>query len=82
MGTRTKKRSICAFGQRVGAFEVDRILRGEHEERIGQLEAVAFDGDLALLAWLRAGPTASWAGRTVDLVGQEHVGEDGGRRAA
>ena len=27
------------FGQRIGAFLLDRVLRGQHEERIGQRDA-------------------------------------------
>ena len=27
------------FGQRIGAFLLDRVLRGQHEERLGQRDA-------------------------------------------
>ena len=37
------------LGQRIRALEVDRVLRGQDEERRGQLEPIALDGDLALL---------------------------------
>ena len=37
------------FGQRIGALLLDRVLRGQHEERIGQQVPLAADGDLLLL---------------------------------
>ena len=63
------------LGQRVGALEIDRVLRREDQEGEGQLEAVAFDRDLALLhrfeqRRLRLG------GSAVDLVGEHDVRED------
>ena len=34
---RVEQESIeLRFGQRIGAFEFDRVLRGQHEERRGQ----------------------------------------------
>ena len=30
---------LLRFGQRIGAFLLDRVLRRQHEERIGQLDA-------------------------------------------
>jgi hypothetical protein len=62
MCTRTRKRSICASG--------------EDEERIGELEAVALDRDLALLHRLEQRALGLRRG-AVDLVREEHVGEDG-----
>ena len=63
------------LGQRVGAFELDRILRREHEERVRQRVADGAHGDRVLLhrfeqRRLRLGR------RAVDLVGQDQVGED------
>ena len=63
---------MLRFGQRIGAFLLDRVLRGQHEERIGQLVPHAADGDLPLLhrfeqRGLRLGR------RAVDFVGQDHV---------
>ena len=63
------------LGQRIRAFHLDRILRGEHEERFGQRVAHAGGGDLMFLhgfeqRGLRLGR------RAVDFVGQDHVGED------
>ncbi len=65
---------LLGLGQRVGSFLLDRVLRGEHEERVGQLVAHAAHGDLPLLhrfqqRGLRLGR------RAVDFVGQDHVGE-------
>ena len=60
--------------QRVGALHLNRVLRGEHEKRLGQLTACAADGHLFFLhrleqRGLRLGR------RAVDLVGQQDVGE-------
>ena len=63
------------LGQRVGALELDRVLRREHDERPGELVRVDVDGDPALLhaleqAGLRLGR------RAVDLVDEHDVRED------
>ena len=63
---------LLRLGQRIGAFLLDRVLRGQHEERIGQLVPHAADRDLPLLhrfqqRGLRLGR------RAVDFVGQDHV---------
>ena len=62
--------------QRVGAFHLDGVLGGEHEEGRGQRVGVAGDGDRPLLhalqqrgLRLRGGP--------VHLVGEQDVAEDG-----
>ena len=65
---------LLRFGQRVGAFLLDRVLRGQHEERVGELVPHAADRDLPLLhgfeqRGLRLGR------RAVDFVGQDDVGE-------
>ena len=63
------------FGQRIGAFELDRVLRGQHEERRRQLVLMAAHGAGKLLHGfeqrrLRLGR------RAVDFVGQQDVAED------
>ena len=63
------------LGQRIGAFHLDRVLRGQHEERLRQRIAHARRRDLMFLhrleqRGLRLGR------RAVDFVGQNHVGED------
>ena len=63
------------FGQRVGAFLLDRILRGQHEQRALQRIPDAADRHLIFLhrleqRGLRLGR------RAVDLVGQDDVRED------
>ena len=63
------------FGQRVGAFLLERVLRGQHEERRGQLVHRAAGADLPLLHRLEHG-RLRLGRRAVDLVGQQHVGED------
>ena len=63
------------LGQRIGAFLLDRVLRGQHEERLGQRCRVPPDGDLVLLHRLQQ-RRLRLGRRAVDLVGQDHVGED------
>ena len=62
------------LGQRVDALGLDRVLRGEHEERVGQLAGVAADADLALGHRLEQ-RRLHLGGRAVDLVGEDDVGE-------
>ena len=63
------------FGQRIRAFLLDRILRREHEERLGQLVRLSGRGHGVLLHRLQQrGLRLRW--RAVDLVGQHDVGED------
>ena len=49
------------LGQRIGAFLLDRVLRGDDEERIGQLVGVLAGGHFAFLHAPAAGRPASWA---------------------
>ena len=63
------------LGQRVGAFHLDGVLRGEDEERLVQRVAHAGGGHLVLLHRLEQG-RLRLGRRAVDLVGQDHVGED------
>jgi hypothetical protein len=63
------------FGQRIGAFHLDGVLGGHHQERPVELVRGGAAGDGALLHGfeqrrLRLGRGA------VDLVGQHQVGED------
>ena len=65
-----------AFGQRVGAELVRRILRGDDEKRPRQAARFVLDRDLLLFHGfeqraLRFRPGA------VDLIGQQHLREDG-----
>ena len=62
------------LGQRVGAFLVDRVLGGHHEERLRQRVCLVADGDLPLLHGLEQGALHLGRG-AVDLVGQNQVGE-------
>ena len=63
------------FGQRIGAFLLDRILRGQHEERRRQRDRFAAERDLAFLH--RFEQRALHLGRrAVDFVGEDEVGED------
>jgi hypothetical protein len=62
------------LGQRVGALLLDRVLRREHEERLGQVVGRLAAGDAVLLHRLEQGGLRLGRG-AVDLVGQHHVGE-------
>jgi hypothetical protein len=48
------------FGQWVGAFLLQRVLRRQHMERLGQVMAHAGDGDVALLHGLQQGRLGAW----------------------
>ena len=63
------------FGQRVGAFGLDRVLRRHHQERLGQPVGLAPDRDLTLLHRFQQ-RALHFGGGAVDLVGQDEVGED------
>ena len=63
------------FGQRIRAFELDRILRRQHEERIGQRPRLAERRHPMLLHRLEQ-RRLGLGRRAVDLVGQQQVGED------
>ena len=63
------------LGQRVGALLLDGILRGHHEERLGQRVRAAADRHLALLHGLKQ-RALDLGGGAVDLVGEDEVGED------
>ena len=63
------------FGQRVGAFLLDRVLRGDGEERIGERIGRLADGRLAFLHRLQQ-RGLGLGRRAVDFVGQQQVGED------
>ena len=60
------------LGQRVGALLLDRVLRGQHQERVRQRERLAADGHLALLHRLEQ-RALHLGRRAVDLVGQDDV---------
>ena len=62
------------LGQRIGAFQLDGILRGHHEEGIGQRPGAAVGTDLAFAHGLQHGRLGLGV-RTVDLVGDDNVGE-------
>jgi hypothetical protein len=64
------------LGERVRALHLDRVLRRDHEERIGQGVRDAVDGDLALLQALEQG-RLRLRRRPVDLVADHDVREDG-----
>ncbi len=67
------------LGQRVGAVELDRVLRREHEERLRQRPRHAVDRDLALAHRLEQRRLRARRG-AVDLVGEQHVARRSGPR--
>ena len=62
------------LGQRVGPFVFDRVLGGEHEERLLERVGRAADGDLVLLHRLEE-RGLHLRGRPVDLVGEDDLRE-------
>ena len=62
------------LGQRVGALVLDRVLRGDDDERVGQRAGLALDRDLPLLHRLEQ-RRLGLGRRAVDLVGEQQVGE-------
>ena len=64
------------FGERVHALLLDRVLRGHHQERRGQRERLAADGDLALGHDLEQRRLHLCRG-AVDLVGEQEVHHNG-----
>ncbi len=64
------------FGQRIGAFLFDGILRGQDEKRLRQAMLLAAGGDLVFLHGLQQ-CGLGLGRRAVDFVGEDDVGEDG-----
>ncbi len=63
------------FGQRIGALLLQRVLRGEHQEWIGQFVGCLAEGDLALLHGFQQ--RALHLGRSaVDFIGQNEIAEN------
>ena len=63
------------FGQRIGAFLFERVLRRQHMERCRQVVALAGDGDVLLLHALQQGRLRARAG-AVDFVRHQELSED------
>ena len=64
------------LGERIGTLLLEGVLRSQHEERLRQRIGLVADGHLPLLHGLQQG-ALHLGGRTVDLVGQDEVGENG-----
>ena len=62
--------------QRIGALQLDGVLRGDHQERLRQRERLPLDRHLRLLHGLQQRRLRLGRG-AVDLVGEQQVGEDG-----
>ncbi len=63
------------LGQRIRAFELDRVLRGQHEERLVERIGAAGGGDVILLHRLEQ-RRLRLRRRAVDLVRQDDLRED------
>ena len=63
------------LGQRIGPFLLDRVLRGQHQERRFESKRLADHRHLVLLHGFEHGRLRLRRG-AVDLVGQHDVGED------
>ena len=75
MRTRIKKSIQLRFGQRISSVMLHRILRGDHQKRLRQFVRVRVDRDLAFVHGFEQRRLRLRRG-AVDLVGQQHVGED------
>ena len=64
-----------AFGQRIRPFELERVLRGEHQKRRPERPRLAVHGDLAVVHRFEQGALGAGRG-AVDLVGQHDLGEE------
>ena len=69
------------LGQRVSPLGFDRILSGHDQKRLRHPVGLAGDGDLVLLHHLEQ-RALHLCRRSVDLIGQQKVGEDGTQRRA
>ena len=65
---------LLRFGQRIGSFLFDRVLRRQHEKRIVQAMPHPADGGLTFLHGFEQG-RLRLGRRTVDFVGEDHVGK-------
>ena len=63
------------LGQRIRPLVLDRILRGQDQEQLGQREGAPADGHLLLLHRFQQ-RALHLRGRAIDLVGEQEVGED------
>jgi len=64
------------FGQGIGPFLVNRVLRGHDKKGLVQPAQLSAGRDLVLLHGLQQGGLGLWRG-AVDFVGQNQMGEDG-----
>ena len=64
------------LGQRIGPLHLERVLGGEHEERLRQRVLLLGDGDPVLLHRLEQG-ALGLRGGAVDLVGKDQVAKIG-----
>jgi hypothetical protein len=62
------------LGERIRAFLLHGILRGQHQKGLFQLEGFAYGRDFVFLHGFQHGGLRFW-GSTIDFVGQHNVGE-------
>ena len=66
---------LLRFRQRIGPFVLDRVLRGQDHERVGQRLLDTLEADAVLLHRFQQ-RGLHFGGRAIDLVRQQDVGED------
>src|SRR6202022_651272 len=66
---------LLRFGQRIGPLVLDRVLRGEHHEGVGQRILLTLEADTVLLHRFQQ-RGLHFCRSAIDLVGQQDVGED------
>ena len=70
------KRSKLRFRQRIRAFLLDRVLRGENKERLGQFMRLPPHRNFMLLhGFQKRG--LRFGRRSVDFIRQNHIGKEG-----
>ena len=69
------------FGQWIGAFLLDRVLRGQHQKWVGQRIGLAADRQLPFLGGLQQRALGFWR-RAVNFVGEDQVAEERPRHEA
>ena len=66
------------FGQRIGAFHFDRVLRRQHKEWFVQRVALSRCGDLMFLHCFQQSRLSLWWG-AVNFICKQHIGKNGAR---
>ena len=70
------KAVLLCFGQRIGSFLLQWVLRSQHQKRLGQCVSGVANGHLFFLHGFQQG-TLHFGRSTVDFIGQNKVGKNG-----